>query len=916
MRDLNPERYLLFSDVKAIFLRVRRQVFWVASILALLTFFYFFRIQPVYEIKATFKEGGLSQADTSGGFTSQFFRGFGLGKHEGTAVGLMKSRNLLQGVAESVGLQASVADKGLRLSIRENMMDNLAILCNRKIPDTDPFLFQDVNYLGSESVQHSLTFSSMDTFTIDDKYEGIIGEPLSFDGVTLTLIQIPDHFKFSKEYSLTITPIREWIDHLCESIDIESSKDDPSILELSYYHRNQQAGKRVLNTLMSQFKTYLIEENQRVADAQCDYLGNRKQEIIAISHKSLQSYVDYLKENIGDEGYFDFDQEGRALSQSKQSIIDALFNIDFELSQLGRKNRDALMRHSPFSQEYSQLRGEFFALKKERNSIDTALLEQGDLLEQGPFFIHTRSFVKEPHFAAAEELCQLRKEKEEIHNALQREVDEEDLGPLFENKLRMISLREKILQEHMIHPNEEREGFQGMDLTTARTVFYEYSKTLNELEVTIKQLNYLHNEMKKGQFEISALCTVLVDPMSQKMVKEASDLTHQIRDNANVTERDRSRYQGMLDRKKEDLSYHLSHCIELKRLHAELLEGKRLDLQQEISHLLSQEMSILESQMNECLDKHAVHLGKEKAFYEAQIEGITEQIGKLPDKWLYEKEFEASSHLNMNMMKGIVQLVESKNIDHQLSQIESRPLDRAYAMLKPKSTLALLFAFLVGGTSAVMTFGCFLARELSRGMPLSLESLRFRNRVVAGCLHNFDSKSSLSAITDDSLEVLRKIVSKLLLRRGIAAGLLQNHSSDYSTQLAELLAKHGMRSLIITMDCHESSLKVDDSDLIDYWDNTVDNPIHKRKHFDTVSLGKGDRYGVEFLKSEPFLTFLDKMKCKYDYLLLCSQALLTSMEAKEYTAFVEVLVLTVDSETIEELDGYFTWDGSAIFLTI
>lgn len=916
MSELNPDSYLLFSDLKVIFRRVRRKIFWVASILAVLTFFHFFRGQPTYEMKATFKEGGVSQAGTSGGFASQFFKGFGMGKNEGTSVGLLKSRDLLQVIAESVGFQASIADKGLRPSIGENMMDNLAILLKRNIPDTDPFLFQDVNYLGLESAQHSLRFSSKDTFTIDDEFEGTIGVPLTFDGVTLTLIQTPDHLKLRKKYPLTITPIRGWIDHLSRAIDIESSKDDPSILELSYRHRNQQTGKRVLNTLMSQFKTYLTTENQRVADAQFDYLGRRKQEIMATSHTSLQAYVDYLKENVGGEGYFDFDQEGIALSQSKQTITDTLFNIDFELSQLGRKNRDALMGQSPFSQEYSQLKSELLSLKKERNSIDVALLKQEEHAEQRPSFIHVQALRGNNHLAAAEELRQLRKEKEEIHEHLQREIDEEDLIPLLEYKLRMASLREKILQEHLIHPNVESEGFQGIDLKTAHTLFYEYSKTLDELEVTMKQLSYLQNEIKKNQFEMSSLCTVLVDPMSQEMVKEASELTHQIRDDSNITERDRNRYQGTLARKKEDLTYHLSHCIELKRLHAELFEEKRLILQQEMSHLLSQEMAILETQMNDCLDKHAAHLGQEKAFYEAQTAGITEQLGKLPDKWLYEKEFDANSELNLNMMKGIVQLVESKNIDHHLSQVESRPLDRAYAMLKPKATPALLFTVLMGGIGGVMTFGFFLARELSRGIPISLESLRFRKREVAGCLKNFDAERSLSEISDDNLEVLRSISAKLLLRRGIAVGLLHNHSPDYSTQLAELLVKHGVRPLIITMNFHEIALKTDGPGLLHHLDGTAVDPIRKGKHFDTLSLGKGERYGVELLKSEKFLTFLDKMKRKYDYILLSSQALLTSMEAKEYAAFVEELVLTVDSETMEELNFYFTWDGSSTFLTI
>ncbi|MCK4934966.1 MAG: hypothetical protein KAR79_05205 [Simkaniaceae bacterium] len=913
MNKLNPDHYLLFSDLKRIFRRHKKRIFLSALIFALFTFFWFIRMLPTYEIKATYKDGGVSQGNVPGGIAGQLFRGFGMGGKEGSTQGLMKSRSLLKEVVETLGLQAIVANKNDRDSLKARVFDNISIWLSLGIQDTDPFVFEKVQYRGDKPLDCRLKFVSKERFVINDKYSGSVGERVSFHGAFLTIVSSPKSLQINKVYLLTLYPVRPFVDHLSSAIKIDSLKEDPSLLELSYFHRNQESGCRVLNALMQSYDMYLKRENERVAKEQLQFLGNRKQAILEEATLAFSSYVDYLKENIESDGFIDFEQNECSLRKSKLKIGEALFNIDFELGKFGGENIDVAIHNSPFAEEFGLVKQEFLRLKKEQSSIDAALLvEKTPWVQKAPSTIACRMQSSSQNLAT-----KVKEQKEQILLQIQN-IESQDRAPYLAYQLKMLSIGEKIAKEHVIHQRIIPEEFQGIDLATARKLFYEYCQTLEQLEVKIDELSYLQSSMHQKGFELSAFSTALFDPMSVEIIKEASDLTYQIRDFANMSEKERFRLQEALGRKKQDLSSHLTHCLALKKRHAELTLKKKNTSRIVISQLLGQEIAVLNSQMEECFEKHKAHLLKEKSYYEKEQERVFAQLEEMPDKWLFEKEFETNAELNRNMIRGIAELTESKNIDYNLSQLTSGPVDIAYSSLAPSQKKTPLFACIMGCFGLFATFGYFLAKELSLGIPVSPESLLFRGRSVILDFHSLNEKARLDDLTNHNLEGLRKITSKLLKRSKIAVGLLHGEGVNYAMPLAELLSMHGKKTLVISMHFDAIFSKSKTPGLLDHLDAKDEFPIQKGEICDQVFLGKAMRYGVELLQQKNFREFIQQRKEVYDYVLFSSNAKLTSLEAKTYLDFVEVLSLTVSGESLEDLADYFSWDdardGAALHL--
>jgi hypothetical protein len=217
-------------------------------------------------------------------------------------------------------------------------------------------------------------------------------------------------------------------------------------------------------------------------------------------------------------------------------------------------------------------------------------------------------------------------------------------------------------------------SFHALNKETAQDLYIKYTQELDTLQIQLKQLTYLSEQIGDPLFEVTSLSSTLTDPVSQELIRKASDLALSLRDTTNRSEKEQERAHDMLRAQKRFLAQHLHEMSNLEKLRAKVLEEKLLSLRTSTLDLLTKE----ESELLE------------------QLQAFREQISDFPDKWLLENEFKFKKKMNMNIMSAMTQLTESKIMQQLLFQVESKPLDIAYSPLKPKHPHLFLFGCIAG----------------------------------------------------------------------------------------------------------------------------------------------------------------------------------------------------------------------------
>ncbi|MES2345194.1 MAG: hypothetical protein V4494_04585 [Chlamydiota bacterium] len=221
-------------------------------------------------------------------------------------------------------------------------------------------------------------------------------------------------------------------------------------------------------------------------------------------------------------------------------------------------------------------------------------------------------------------------------------------------------------------------------------LYTKYTQELDALEVRLKKLSHLTHQIEDPLFEVTSLSSILSDPISQELIRKASDLALTLRDETNRSEKEQERASAMLKNQKRFLNHHLNEIINLENLHSKLLKEK-------ISDLRSFTLDLLKSEESELLD---------------QLHTFREQIANFPDRWLLENEFKFKKKTSMNVMNALTQLTESKLIQQLLFQVESKPLDEAYSPIKPKHPHLFLFTCAAGIIALFFLTSYYLIRRI------------------------------------------------------------------------------------------------------------------------------------------------------------------------------------------------------------
>lgn len=928
------ERIFTLSDIRRFYKRKKGTIFRIALLAWVATFGVFLLKAPKYKIEATFKEGIEGASESS--LKDLLFTGMGASPAQPEAIVIMKSYQVLKPLISRLGLQASVPQsKGIFSKLYCRIRDNLKAQRGKPLEDPDLFVFREVLYEGEKALSYFLRFDDATHFAVLDSdrkliTQGILEGEVCLPEAQFILEKTPKNLRFRQLYKLSVVSWIPIADSLRNTLKIASQKANKSIYGLRYSHRDRFFGVALLNELMFEYQRYLKRNHDHVSKEQLAYLDQRQEEIFQKMSFTLKEHADYLSRNLGEKGVVGLEKEIESVLTPHRRMAEKMIGLDVELARLRQFEQGdhwlASADEGPFSIRLREISRSIQELKQQRDLLELSLQDrEGPLLSENQLHtkqrelkeIRTRREISQKLLEAIEQQeplefgfdpdLSLAAWAQQLKDA--KEEERGDFTDYLENHIRLLSLREKMLQERFFYGEGGSSEFEGIDLTTARTLFVEYNNRLDGYEAAMRRFAQLKEEIRRPNFEISSLSSTLPDPFSQKLVALAGELAIQLKDEKHHSEKEGQRWAEELNLQKKILSDHLEQLFKVEELNAVLTREKITNLQKISLDCIHRQISALHEQARDSIRERREALLSEKDLLEKKMAELRASMKDLPEKWQLEKWLDLKTKGGIKVMEAITQLIESKTIGHHLHHIESKPLDLAILPTIPQPPhlfqMGFLGAFLTG-------FGFFflsLVRTILRGFPSSLEKLRAMRFPLLGEISSFCDGPQLDTVSGGDLEILRQV--SLFLEKPPQAkviGLIAGEGPDYSYALAQNLARRSLRPLIIRCDFRAKYQKEDLPGLLQVWKGeAAELPIRCCNGFDLLTPGGFTPYGVEIIQSKAFAELVETLKQKYDFLLLLFRSPLSQSESQAALRLCDKAIVTVSGEPTEVLTPFVDW---------
>jgi len=934
---IDPETTLFtLGDVKQLYISMRRRLLKWIVIGSVGAFFGFGIIAPKYKIEASFKESAEQSMGGTEGVLKEILGGMS-SSPQPQAASFMKSFQVLRPLVERIGLQVGQRKPGWVVGkVFKRYSDNLKAEKGIPLAETESFEFRDVLYEGEKAIPFLLCFTDLNQFTVysADKRtplcEGTVGAEIKFlDGlVRLTVKQAPKDLKLDVFYSFTVAP---WIDaakSLRSELRIISDQRNKSIYNITLVARDRHAGTQIINELMNQYQLYLKREFDQMAKQQLSYLENKQGQIYEKLGGLLDEHVDYYRRNLSENGFVSAEEQSRELLGFYQAMHTKILAIDTNLSRIDQmENKDepmlGLAREEPFSEQFTQIAQNIRELQQQKDLLEASLsLPNQDI--KSPFVEDSLQVrreelreVRHQRYAVEAVLDEIDSGKEIASfdlrggpclwaGSLRNAEEKEDLRNYLENYVRLLSVREKIIQEGSLYEKNRSLELEGIDLETARALLIQYNNQLDRAESLMRHYAEYKERIADPEFELASLAPSLEDPMSRKLIDQASSLWLQLKDDKHRSPKESDRWQEEISLHKKVLVSHLDQLYKVESLNASLFREKMRDLQKISLDCINRQISVLHEQAESSIKDCYRNLVQEKKLLEKRMEEIRESAVNLPDKWRLEKWLTIKTDLVAKVMETITGVVESKSVANHLHRVASKPLDPAIVPLVAEKPHLYAKTFLGGVLSAVFLFVLTFFRRLLQGFPLSLEKLKALRLPVLGSISSLCDGPAVETVSGPDLDLLRRL--SFFAEGGKVIGLLAGDGPDYSYALGENLARMSVKSVILRCDFLSKFRSDSCPGLLQVWKEEVGElPLRKGKGFDYITAGGFSSFGAEIIQSPHFGGLVEALKKNYDRVFLLFRGTLSSAESVVALHLCDKAVVTVSKEQTEELTPFINW---------
>jgi len=921
---LDPEeRVVSLNDVKQLYISMWRRLVKWALLGGIGTVLFFGNSNVTYKAEASFKEG--VERNSSENFFKELMGGI-TAANQPQATSFMKSYQVLKPLVETMGVQiVSTRSEWALTKLIRRYKESWRAEKGLPLKDPDRFEFVNVRYEGEVSIPFSLVFSDREHFTVfgEKKKElckGEIGREIQFEKTNFTLKKVPDPLKFGSTYPFSVQNWVTAVGSLRGQIDIKNDKDNPSVIHISAVDRNRHYAKEVVNELMRQYQCYLKREHDQIAKDQLAYLEGKQEQIIGKMENLFDEHTAYLSRNLEENGFIGLEQESQSLLVPHQNMYAKVLSIEVELSRLNQiecgKEPIIMAEEGPFSHGLNLVAQKIHELKQERDLIELSLCQvTGNALQARS---HELREVRNQRLAV-ESLIQEVDQGGEISSfdfnvglckwaqTLTDPEEREDLAEYLENYSRILSMREKMIQERFFYGENAPTELDGIDLASARSLFRDYNGRLDAVEAAMRHYAQYKKEIPNPHFDLASLSSVLKDPLCQKIISEASELGLQLKDEKHHSAKEAERWKEEISLHRNILMDHIEHLYQVEELNANLIKEKMAGLQKVSLDCIHRQISVLHEQVADGIKERRQALLLEKEILEEKMESIRAALAKiLPEKWRFEKWLSIKTAMVNKVMETVTEVVESKTISTHLHHVESKPLDAALTPAAPQPPRLYMMGWLGAFAFPFLIFSFAFIRQFIHGFPANLEKLKALRLPVLGPISAFCDGPSVDTPSGPDLDLLRNI--SLFSEGGKVISLLVGRGPDYSYALGENIGRRHAKSIIVRCDFHSKFRKEDAPGILQVWKSEIaELPIRKGKGFDYILSGGYTPYGTEIVQSTQFSQLLELLKKNYDWVFLLFRTPLSSAESLTALRLCDKAVVTVSGEKTEELTPFIHW---------
>ncbi len=843
------------QDVKQLYLSIWKQLCKWAVLGAFLFFLYFGSTEAVYQAEGSFKEAAEKTNHET--FLKEFLGGLSL-TAQSQATSLMKSHQVLKPLIKKLGLQIQpISSEWKMTQLLRRYRENWQAARGHPLKELDSFLFSDICYEGEKKGFFSVVFLNEREFTLFDRKKrklavAQVGFPVSFEGITFTLKKVPRNLKMDQKYSFSIANWVSTLEEVSSRIKIQNDKDNASLIRLSFQHRDRHLAALLVNEWMSEYQAYLKREYDSIAEAQLGYLEEKQAQIFVKMDQLLDQHIAYLSQNLEKGGFVELDQETQSLMVPYHQMRSKLLSIDVELKRLAEieGKEEIISLAEDESHSFNQIAQKIQELKQQKNLIEISL-----------------SQITEPALQA------------------RNEIGQDDFFASFGKTM----------------PHE----LEGIDLASARQLFLQYNGKLDAAESSLRYYARLKKEIQEASFDLASLSSVLLDPLSQKILAEAARLELLLKDEKHYSAKEEERWKEEIGLQRKILMGHLHHLTAVEELNAHLMREKMGVLQRVSLDGINEQISVLYGQAKEGVKERQKALGIEKEILEKKMEEIRASLAAIwPEKWRFEKWLGIKTAMVNKVMETVTEVVESKTMASQMHHVESKPLDLAWPPILPKPSPIFRMTLLGGLIFPLWVFSIIFIRKLSKGFPVTYEKLKALHVPVLGKIGTFCDGKAAETLKGCDLETLRRIA--LFSEGAKVIGLIGGKGPDYSYALCENLARRSSQFLLIHCDFSDVQQKEDEPGLLQIWKGES-LFIRQEKGFGRITAGGTTSFGTEILQSPQFATLLSRLKQDYTWIFLLLKSPLSSVESQSVLEICDKAIVTVCGEQIEELTPFIHW---------
>ncbi len=963
----DEEFSISFSDFKAILKKNWHKIVLCTVGMALFASFWTLTKEPKYILESSFKEKGKTQVGLSKSLAEALFSGGGNGP-ESEAASLMRSRKLTEQLVKNLDLQGKVFffEKNYEYlaAMRDNLIVDWAHFNNERhpvLPDPQaPLLIQNITYKEEVPLNLDLKFLDEDHFIVlsgnQEVGRGELGEPFEYALASFTLHRNTSKPLTNQKLGVEIQPLFYVAENISRNLMIMPDKTDKNLLVLRLPHRDRFVGAKILNEIMSIYLDYLHDEHMRISDEQLNYLQNRRQMMGAELKKMMDDHALSLSSDLNTTGFPNSTKAMEFMATAQNDYRQKLLSIDLETKRLQKAHDEDFIYYDRYTSHgdpavINEVLAEIRALKQQADSLDIALrqTQQPDekiMAAQMHELQTIQDYAKDTQFLIAalekreipknplkisgdskymvqtwvDKLAEAHKEMKEappktyLAKKAQMESWLDNFNAYLSNLNHLLQVHERTLQEQLAHQQKNESEFKGIDLSTARELYMNYTRQLNEVQAQMLQTQFIIEQLKDANFEMSSLSSVLNDSVSRELINKASSIALSLRDQNNRSNKEQERLKEELALEKGFVDMHLRQTLQLYVLREKLLKEKINDLQNVTLGLVHQRISILEKHLEEYITTRLSNLKQERGLIHDNQLQLQKEMAKLPNKWVAERLIDQQMHMNQMMVEELTKMVESKNISTNLEMVLSGPIDYAQPPILPKSPRLMLYIILGTLVGSFLSVTYFIVRSVIDGIQASPQNLELLKQHVSGFISKDSHQTPTNLYPDKDLETLRKVTSYLApdgshesrAVRPQSLIIIQGQGPDYSLSLAELMTKKGFKVALLPLRFDQPGKPEEMPGLLQYIEGTAPGPkINRQNGVDIIAPGGITRFDNEVICSPAFSDLITTLQEKYDWIIAISPVAPASAQAEALIKYFDHSVVNIFIEKLPALQSLF-----------